>query len=56
MLQHAVIGERRGALLVERERAMDFLEGYTQATGVQERERQELLGKVMDLHKVQFLR
>ena len=34
---------------------MGFPKGYTQRTGVTERLRQELLGKVMDPNTVQFL-
>ena len=34
---------------------MGFPQGYTPATGITERQRQELLGKVMDPHTLQFL-
>ena len=40
---------------VERERAMGFPEGYSQVGGISDTQRQEIVGRVMDPHTLQFM-
>ena len=55
MVQHTEIGEWQEPVPVERERAMGFPEGYTQVVGISDTQRQEMLGRVMDPHTLQFM-
>ena len=50
MVSHTGTEEWREPVPVEKERAMGFLEAYTQVVGISKTLRREMLGRVMDPH------
>ena len=55
MVRNIITNIRREPLPLERERAMGCFDNYTKAPEVLEKNRHELLGRVMDPYTLQFI-